>query len=175
MYRRPLIFILFPVLITASAISCSSSRKIQNSDTGAEAGNTMIYEYSDLLRSTISEDGFFIKRLHVVTEIDGKKDSYTANLRKSKDGKWLASIQLLRIEVFRVFADRENVIILDRLGRTAYIVTWEKLASRYGFTYDLLPALLGDIPRLSRQEQREINCNRLTEFQKRKCKLPYCC
>jgi len=146
-------------------IGCSSSRKIKNSGSlaGVEPANT--YAYSDLIESGVSNDGFFIRKLRIVSEIDGNRDSYTANLRKSIDGQWLASIQLLRVEVFRVYADRENVIILDRLGRSANIISWETVTTKYGVTFDQLPALLGDIPRLSRQAQKGINCKELTRFQ----------
>jgi len=164
MYKQTLIQILGFILAASLVIGCSTSRKVRNSASGAAGEVTTYYEYGDLLRTGVSSEGFFIKKLRIVIDIDGNRNSYTANLRKSDDGKWLASIQLLRVEVFRVFADRESVTILDRIGRKAIIITWEVLAMKYGITYDLLPAILGDIPRIARQAQKDIGCISPTEF-----------
>ena len=145
---------------------CSSSRRSRTTDLPDAVGISKTFAYSDLFESNLSAHGFFIRKLRLNIDIGGTRDSYTANLRKSNDGKWLASVQLLGIEVIRIYADSESVIVLDRIGRNARVMVWERLEAEYGITYDLLPLLLGDIPEIARGSQREINCNVPTHFRK---------
>ena len=159
MHKQALRITLYLVLAALLAQGCSSSRRSRTTDLSAIEGGSVTYEYRDVLKSNLASQGFFIRKLRLNIDIDGTPQSYTANMRKSTGGEWLASVQLLRIEVLRVYADRENVVVLDRIGRKATVIGWERLKAEYGITYDLLPVIMGDIPELARQSQRDLVCN----------------
>jgi len=151
------IFIVTVAILLLSG--CSATRKSRSDQSDRVDAAGVIYTYGDLQKNNISGDGFFIQKLRMDVSLGGVKDSYTANLRKSSDGQWLASIQLLRIEIFRVYADEKNVIILDRIGRKATILEWPELTEKYGITYNLLPLLLGDLPEAGRNSKMKLACD----------------
>lgn len=126
---------------------CSGLRKLRMSEKSAR-GTSELLLYSDILSNNLTEGGFFIRRLQIEFSVyKNKPQSFTGNLRVNTEGKWLLSVRSIGgIEVVRIMADKNEVIILDRLVREAHILKWEELKSQYGISYGLLPLIFGDLP-----------------------------
>lgn len=115
--------------------------------------------YGDLAANNISGDGVFVRRGRLESFIDGDRNRFTFNIRVSVDGKWLVSVRsFASIEVARIYADKDGVTILDRLGRTATIRSWNSLNREFGLSYEVLPMILGDVPYSRAMVRRRLDC-----------------
>jgi hypothetical protein len=165
MYKKKIVEILLAIVLISALTGCSAARRGRTGKTAADTAAAGLYLYSDIIGNNISEWGFFISKARVEIITDGSRDRFTASLRKSSDGKWLASIRSFAgIEVVRAYADREHVVILDRLGRTATVLNWSEMKSNYGLSYDLLPVLVGDLPEMRNQSRIRLRCDSMSDF-----------
>jgi hypothetical protein len=116
--------------------------------------------YNDILANNIVKSGLYIRKGRVELITGGNRERFTMNLRVSDDGKWLASIRTFAgIEIARIYADKNAVTILDRVGRTATLMEWDQLKRDFGLTYEMLPLLMGDVPEGSMIKRRAIDCS----------------
>lgn len=138
---------------------CSVFRK--GMETGeAEPGSLKsAITYRDLLENNISTGGFYIRKASVEAKFEGARERFTTNVRVSQNGEFLASIRAFAgLEVARVYATPDEVIVLDRLGRTANLYSWNKLRDEFGLTYEMLPLIFGDVPEIRNSERRRLDC-----------------
>lgn len=164
MYRKKIADLLLVIVLAASLTGCSSARRNRTlvDDTVAPAGS---YFYSDIYSNNISNSGFFISKARLEILVDGSIQTFTASVRKDSSGKWLASIRTFAgIEVLRAYADTEQVVILNRLGRAATLLSWDELRRDFGLSYNLLPVLVGDMPEMNIQGRSRIKCASMTDF-----------
>jgi hypothetical protein len=147
------------ILLAVLMAGCSAARKSRSRlpvDGDAAAG---WYTYSDLYNSNVSNDGFFIRKIRLELLTEGQSNRFTATLRKDSEGRWLASIRSFAgIEVIRAFADKDKVVLLDRLGRNALTLSWMEMTNQFGLTYDLLPILVGDVPQGAVRDRKRVSC-----------------
>jgi hypothetical protein len=168
MYRKKITGLLLLIAIIASYTGCSATRRSRTESADGAADAKGSYLYSDVYENNISNGGFFIAKARIEILIDGTSERFTASVRKDKGGKWLASIRSFAgIEVIRAYADTEQVVILDRLGRAATLLTWEEVGRDLGLSYDILPVLAGDLPELNILSRNRLRCSDYTNFPSR--------
>jgi hypothetical protein len=115
--------------------------------------------YGDIVDNNITSKGVFVRKGRIESLVNGVRDRFTINLRVSEKGDWLVSVRSFAgIEIARIHADREAVTILDRLARNATIFTWNDINRQFGLTYEMLPAILGDIPENKGLRKKKIHC-----------------
>ena len=164
MYRKKIADLLLVIVLAASLTGCSSARRSRTPGDDAVVA-TGSYLYSDIYANNISNSGFFISKARLEILVDGSIQTFTASVRKDSSGKWLASIRSFAgIEVMRAYADLDEVVILDRLGRDATVLGWDELRRNFGLSYDILPVLVGDIPEINIEGRSRIKCGSLNRI-----------
>ena len=142
---------------------CSVFRKGSGTDKSHPDSLKSAILYRDLLDNNITPEGFYIRKARVEANFGGVRERFTTNVRVSQSGEFLASIRSFAgLEVARVYANPEEVVVLDRLGRTANLYTWTKLRDEFGLTYELLPLLFGDVPEIRNGERRRLDCGTMS-------------
>jgi hypothetical protein len=164
MYRKKITDLVLVMAIVATMSGCSAARRSKTPGDGAVAA-TGSYLYSDIYANNISNSGFFISKVRLEMLVEGSIQRFTASVRKDNSGRWLASIRSFAgIEVMRAYADRDQVVMLDRLGRNATVLGWDELRRNFGLSYDLLPVLVGDIPEMNIEGRSRVKCGSLNRI-----------
>jgi hypothetical protein len=164
MHGKALIVIFFLVTVILMESGCSASRRAAGRDDADMGSPSGMIAYSDLHDNNVVGDGLFIRKFRADLRIDGINDRFSGNLRVDNNGVWLVSIRMLGgIEVFRIHADRNEVVVLDRLARTATIFDWKRIERDYGITYEVLPATVGDAPFIDEMKRMKLNCGGVSE------------
>jgi hypothetical protein len=157
---------IIPVLFVATLLilgGCSVFRKGGRTGISAVGSTKSTILYRDILENNITPDGFYIRRARVEANIGGVRERFTANIRVTPQGQLLASIRSFAgLEVGRIYANSEEVIVLDRLGRMANIYKWNQLRDDFGIVYELLPVIFGDVPVVRNGERRRIDCGMMS-------------
>lgn len=165
MYRKKITDVLIVVTLIASMTSCSTSRKSRTERPESSMVGTGWYRYSDIYNNNISNKGFFVSKAGVEIFMEGNRERFSISVRKDNSGRWLASVRSFAgIEVMRVYADSEQVILLDRLARRATVMNWSELYQDFGLTYSILPVLVGDMPEMRSQSRTRVRCDSMNEY-----------
>ncbi len=160
MQKMRLVLIIPMLLLLFAGSGCSLVRR--SATVEADAGETgNIVSYSNLVESNIGVPPLFIRRIRGEAYLYGERTRFSANLRANSEGEWLLSIRsILGIEVARIFAGSEGVVLLDRLANIAERYSWNEMANRYGVRFDMIGLLLGDIPANISLASDNIDCDR---------------
>lgn len=93
----------------------------------------------------ISNSGFFITKATV--EISGRdiSEKMLCTVKYTNPGKYLISVRSRAgIEAARLFISEDTVLVNDRINRSFYYGSNEKLTEKYGFSYLFIPLIFGD-------------------------------
>jgi hypothetical protein len=159
-HRRKIGFIIVLVTAVLMTTGCSFSGAGKSRRSESSVGSFGTTTYGELYSGNITNNGLYIRKISAEIYLDDSRDKVTIILKKDVKGSWLVSIRSFAgIEVARLYADKNEVIVLDRLGRKATVYGWAELEKNYGIAYNLLPFLLGDLPIISGSDRRRIDCN----------------
>lgn len=127
--------------------SCSVIRRGSESTSEMPSAPRNARLLFDVHKNNISENSFRFDRVRVVFEAEGDQKRFSGNVKYDNGGKILFSIRTIGgIEVARVYADRERVILIDRINRVYMEGDTETLFRKYGLSWDDRQVIFGDLP-----------------------------
>lgn len=153
MQKQALIFL---ILLIFSG--CSVFRKAPADNGIRNIGGNYNVSLEATEAKNISNSGFFITKAAV--EISGSEinEKMLCTVKYTNPGKYLISVRSRTgIEAARLFISEDTVLVNDRINRSLYYGSNEKLAEKYGFSYLFIPLIFGDY--LSdRMDENTVDC-----------------
>jgi hypothetical protein len=145
MHGKIRILVLLSVVVLSGG--CSALRKRPASPAAALPAGMDYYALVNAVEnSNITGKGFIIRKGRIElegTEFDG---SYGFNARMNNEGDFLASVRgPLGIELIRLIISGDDICLIDRLGKIAYIGKKSAYIEKNGLPGDLLKSIFGDI------------------------------
>ena len=135
-----IIFFFCVLIITSCAASRKSAVKGKNKDEG-----NAIALLTSVIEQNVSNSGFFIEKGKITSTSKEGKISLFFNMKYSEDGTYLVSLRSTTgLEAFRVYLDRDTVMINDRLNKTLLVGNQYSFESISGVPYELLVLVTGD-------------------------------
>lgn len=136
------------LLIVLMSAGCSAGRKratAGRSDMPSDAGYAAVI--GSVRESNITDGGFVLKKGRIElegTELDG---SFGLIARMNNRGDFYASVRgPLGIEMVRLMAVGNEIAVLDRINRIAYVGKRDDVMRKNGLPGDIMKTILGDMP-----------------------------
>jgi len=132
------------ILLIIIGVSCKTSKKKKNNTQTSR--NTLIAD-SVYTHVKAAEFAFttFDARISVTAILEGKQQSFNANLRMHTDSiMWISVSPFLGIELFRAVVDKDSVKAINRLNNTYYLSDLSFLNNIFktNISFDMLQALI---------------------------------
>lgn len=145
--RRKQVNIIGFIIAVLLMPSCSA---IKRAGTGGRAVNGTYDSrkfFGEVQNQNITNNSFRFDKVKVDAKINGERLRFSGNLRYSKEGRILFSARTIgNIEVARIYIDRENYILVDRINRSYNRGTTATFLKKYGLSWDDLIVVFGDYP-----------------------------
>ncbi|MCD4769985.1 MAG: DUF4292 domain-containing protein [Bacteroidales bacterium] len=118
--------------------------------------------------NNIGKNCFVIQKISVSYNLNGEKKRFNGNLKHNTNGDILISIRVSGgIEVARIYLDKDSVRINDRINKIYSYGPIDKLKEKYGFNYEDIYLLFGDIPELFSENDIELCESGISESKNR--------
>jgi hypothetical protein len=135
------------LLITFSISSCSILKRgasgVGNRD-GVYRGAFLL---RDIRENNLSNESFRIDRMRVLFENESSRHRFSGNIKYLKEGKIIFSARVIAgIEVARIYLDRNDIVVIDRINRIYYSGETNLILSKYGLSWSDIVVLFGDLP-----------------------------
>jgi len=139
--------ILLLLFVVVTAAGCAGVRKaIKPTATTMPAALDYDMVINDVGVNNITEKGFIIRKGRLELEGTGLDGSYGFNARLNSKGNLVASVKgPMGLEVVRIIIVDNDVCIVDRMGKVAYVGKKSSFMEKNGFPEGMIKTLFGDI------------------------------
>lgn len=143
MYKVSLIFIAFTLIVFSSCSIVKREAKSKGFEPGMKT-DKFLNEISD---NNLLNENFRFDRVKVIMTEGGETRRFTANIRYSREQKFLVSVRIIAsIEIARIYVDENTIIVLDRFNRNYLTGNTGDLLAKYGLNWNDFPLMFGDLP-----------------------------
>ncbi|MCX6332885.1 MAG: DUF4292 domain-containing protein [Bacteroidia bacterium] len=151
---QKIIYIIF-LIVVISGCSVLKRGKTEALYNGTDA----ILREAQIEEKNLSNRSFTIQKAEIELDNNGKWVYLIANMRYSREGKYLISIRSKSgIEIGRIFITNDTILANDRVNKKLYYGSARYLESKYGISFGSIPVILGDLMIISERKNEKVEC-----------------